>query len=188
MAIAVRSATSTLRARGVLATRAATASALMCAGGMTTPGAIAFTRTPGPSATARLRTSALIAAFATACGTCEGQACVAATSELKRIDTERGPARKIAPQSARDREENGFGIPGDAAWTRASRRGAGEEDGGADEGEDEEEEKREEEKISLNSESGASSAEKSARNACARAPSSFLRKSTARPASSASLL
>ena len=54
MAIAVRSSTSTLRARGVLATRAAIASALMSAGGMTTPGAIAFTRTSGPSATARL--------------------------------------------------------------------------------------------------------------------------------------
>src|SRR5450759_2424097 len=144
MAIAVRSATSTLRARGVFATRAAIASALMSAGGMTTPGAIAFTRTSGPSATARLRTRALIAALAAACGTCEGQTCVAATSEMKRIDpcearsagaaacarknAARGPARKIASQSARDTEENGFGIHGDAAWTRASSR-RGEEEG-----------------------------------------------------------
>src|ERR1017187_9412337 len=184
MAIAVRSATSTLRARGVLATRAATASALMSAGGMTTPGAIGFTRTPGPSATARLRTSALIAAFATACGTCEGQACVAAMSEMKRIDPEerasagaaacarknaaRGPARKIASQSAGDTEENGFGIHGDAAWTRSSRRGEEDEEG-----------KREEEKISSNSLRGALSSARSARNASARLPSSFLRKSNA---------
>src|SRR5664279_5100284 len=197
MAIAVRSATSTLRARGVLATRAATASSLMCAGGMTTPGAIAFTRTSGPSATARLRTRALIAVLATACGTCEGQACVAATSEMKRIDPEerasagaaawarknaaRGPARKIDSQSARDTEENGFGIHGDAAWTRASRRG--EEDEG-----EVQEEKKEEEKISSISAWDAPSTVRSARNASARAPSSFLRKSTARPAASGSLL
>src|SRR5664279_4586045 len=162
IAIAVRSAMATWRASGVFATRAAIASALISAGGRTTPGATALTRTDGPMATARLRTRALMAAFAAACGMCVGHACVAATSETKRMDpaarvsagaaacarknAARGPARKIASQSETETEENGFGIHGDAAWTRASRPGAGEEDGGADEGEDEEEGKREEEK------------------------------------------
>src|SRR5450755_38368 len=167
IASAIRSATATWRARGVFATRAATASVLISAGGRTTPGATALTRTFGPMATARLRTRALIAAFAAACGTCVGHACVAATSETKRMDPDerasagaaacarknaaRGPARKTASQSERDTEENGFGIQGDAACTRASRRGG-------EEGEEDEEEKREEEKTASRSAWGAPSA------------------------------
>ena len=53
-------------------------------GGRTIPGAIPFTRTAGPRATARFRTSASTAAFETAWGRWRGQAVVAATSETRR--------------------------------------------------------------------------------------------------------
>ena len=84
----------------------------------------------------------------------------------------RGPARKTASQSASVTAEKGFGIHGEAAWTRASRRG------------ERRRRKRGEEKISSNSLMGAPSAARSAWNASARAPSFLLRrKSTARSAS-----